>query len=847
MYIAENRYVENIKLTEHTEMVWIPIATMLEGLKNPSLVQSENKTTISIVDPVSQKPIIIFPPLLKMLENSEVQAYLSAVLNKKTIRAGHTQSVFFENANKRSDSSARSAVSAAALAAAPSTTSSGESTTSANVANQTSRKPHSPSSIKARPIASPDSVKTQITQTVLNRVKVVQELNERNKSHAEPVGSADSGMRTLSQSEIHMKAILQDKFIEGDLEANVRNMLAQYKKHNGESRFEISEILIKKCVEMLEAEKNNGTDYVYFYHSCDSQIAFCYAIYQKIYANLHANNDWSAFRFDQDKFKKFKNIQEFAAYYSNNGSQEINNNVPGYADLALSTNVFLFGNHQQPGSSSIDYMVNNTVAREVELEKMLSEALLPLSIDSNTVASLVSFYHSTFRSQHGSEMYQIMIPKSDVHSVSYPSVTMGKESRLNGESNISNIISTLNDCVTSQQLDDSTLKYIKKLQARWYASPATFVKSNKTSWHKMTSAEQEKLNATNIYNQLNLFADNILSQVLTHSPSDSVLDNDASAFRMVREVNKLNKTPTLFFMSSKDAFARLILSSNEHNIRNYLNKNPAAINQGINYVAETTFNTVSMVNLSPLMAMIMYSSVSVNFLSELFGADYSQNQEIIKMVPQEENDVYEELDLSEKLLYLREFKGVLTYESKLHQISPNDFISILGGLPLNQRTRLVKFAKADSQLSYLFIDYSSSNKLLKSHIQILELLPEKDKQAFYLEHKDIYSALYLNFKGTYAPIMVMKLFSTLLPSFPDLITEHHQDCLDVLKSCTFDEFISTFETASYAKRPAMFDLIGRSIQNKEEFDAILHLIPDTMQDVFSTKYLPDISAVRPTN
>ena len=164
-------------------------------------------------------------------------------------------------------------------------------------------------------------------------------------------------------------------------------------------------------VALIEQERQGGDDNIYFYHACSNSIAFAYDVYTAIYQALQQDTQWSAFRPDSEHFKRFLNINEFVAFYSDHGSHEINNNDKNYNDCALSANVFLFGNHTTNTSCSINYLLKNDVRRQVDMSALFEELLRPFQVSAAEIKRILSLFARHLREQ-GGRLYQIAMPSS---------------------------------------------------------------------------------------------------------------------------------------------------------------------------------------------------------------------------------------------------------------------------------------------------------------------------------------------------------------------------------------------------------------------------------------------------
>ena len=144
---------------------------------------------------------------------------------------------------------------------------------------------------------------------------------------------------------IHLKTVLGADYQDDALPENIRKFI---EKHTNIQSADEREKLARYALTMIEQEKSGDSNQFYFYHACNNEVTLLYDVYSRLYQILHADDRWVAFRPDSEHFRKFANITEFVAFYSQNGRQTINNFAQSFHDCAISSNVFLFGNHEIP-------------------------------------------------------------------------------------------------------------------------------------------------------------------------------------------------------------------------------------------------------------------------------------------------------------------------------------------------------------------------------------------------------------------------------------------------------------------------------------------------------------------
>ena len=328
MYITHYHYVDPATFNdnEHTAHQWVPLKNLLAALDANEEVEVERQHTINVNS--DQGSIAIYPPLYNMLQQQPVRDNLRELQQFKRMKRRHTLSYDEE--------------------------------------------PHDNTMLSPyRPMLTPAEKRQQIAAVLEKKSYVVREL--KRELHDEE--KLNNTRVALTQSEIHLKVLLGSNYQEDDLEQNIRCFIENHLHTNVFSRTALNEEqqqLIQYCVTLIENERKGSADDIYFYHACNNSIAFAYDVYTMLYQSLQQDAKWSAFRPDSEHFRRFLSINEFIAHYSANDTRDINNNDKNYNDCALSTNVFLFGNHLTDTSCSINYLVKNDVRRQVDLSALFT-------------------------------------------------------------------------------------------------------------------------------------------------------------------------------------------------------------------------------------------------------------------------------------------------------------------------------------------------------------------------------------------------------------------------------------------------------------------------------------------
>ncbi len=328
----------------------------------------------------------------------------------------------------------------------------------------------------------------EVAEITHNHIRVLGELKQNFESNASSIKQRKLSNKKvpLSQSELHIKTILKNKYIEGDLERNIENFV-----HS--NYLELSYLdkakLIETANNFIRQEKEDNDKYIYFYHSCSSDVAFVYEIYSSLSKWLEIRPNLFTFRIFNKTFQKFKSLEEFTDYFSQNGSQEINDNSDDYADCVISTNPFLFGNYQTSGESTIHYWINNYTDRELHLKSLLEDILNPTGVSKNVIKYLLSIYQKHYHNCGGS-IYQAKVAREHAKNLAYPAEAWGviKKHPDYKKNDLGEILPCLMNKGRNNKLAKKDKIYIKTLQARLFAtSQIPLILTNQSQWKKSSN------------------------------------------------------------------------------------------------------------------------------------------------------------------------------------------------------------------------------------------------------------------------------------------------------------------------------------------------------------------------
>lgn len=574
LYLAEHPYINPDKFIdyEHTAYQWVPLSSIMDAIKNKQHILEEKTETIFIKNANDESVIILFPPLYHMLLQPPVFNNLERLLANQPLQRSHTQGQVKPPASKDK--------------------------------NQL-----------VRPLTSPRHIKQQFADTLVNHLQVISQLKER-----QPVISSKiSKEEKLTQSEVHLKIILGDAFQVGNTASNVRKMLEvadiNYLTPDEHQR------LIQSCVNLIENEKNSNEKNIYFYHACDSKVAFIYEVYTILYQILRADNNWPVFRANIQSFLRFEeNINRFIQHYTT--PEGINNNREGFNECSLSTNLFLFGVHERQSSFSIAYLLNNSTSRHLDINILLTSLFGPYNVSKQDILRLLKLYPA-FMAQHGSALYQIALSAEEVNHFTYPAGNIGKENPFIDEqhgkiTHIGDIINVLQKYAMNDLVNNDIKKYVSNLQARLFASPRLRLATNKITLGEikgLASPAATRATLDEIHRAILPIAYAILCDARTN------LDKNIFSFKILPSLYRQN------FLSDKtandaDDLAQAILGNNSDVVREILNSKPALKNMPLtchkyDYLGSKS-TIVKFKNILPLELILKHSHLPDSILLQCF-------------------------------------------------------------------------------------------------------------------------------------------------------------------------------------------------------------------------------------
>ena len=444
---------------------------------------------------------------------------------------------------------------------------------------------------------------------------------------------------TLSQSEIHLKALLGEEYRINELAHNVKTFVDKYFQNVDDKAN-----LIRLGIELIENEKMTLDQGMYLYHACSNSIAFAYDVYTAMYQALQQDANWSAFRSDNQHFQRFLTINEFIAFYSQNGMTEISNNAKNYNDCALSANVFLFGNHQTSTSCSIQYLVNNDVRRQVDLMSLFTQLLAPFHVSDSEIKRLLALF-AKYQHEQGGTLYQIAMPVEQARLMSYPSGCVGVMNALDGDQLLPSILKKLHDETNaSNQVSAGTQHYISHLQARVMVPPHLNLATNIVKWIK--PAEEV---AAAYHTALSETVGALVHKILCHHNSSS---DSLAKVPLVKVLPSILRANQLAYSTgiSTDVLVKAIKTNDGVTVKAILDKHPELLhakvsnerdyidNFGRNYNQHQQTMTVAVMlveqSLLPLEVFVDFTSEGwVQKLSDTFVGEFKHVLSMVARMP----------------------------------------------------------------------------------------------------------------------------------------------------------------------------------------------------------------------
>ena len=386
-------------------------------------------------------------------------------------------------------------------------------------------------------------VKTQLKKgKILDDIKHQRHPLYKGQSAEIQQGNNQAG---FSQSEFHLKTIMGNDFNnEAPLATNIRIFLEDNKykdyrdPHNAESYLEkpsfeysatVIDKLIPQAVNMINYEKEHP-EKVFFYHGASSEIAYAYTIYTALYKILAADSTVDALRADNALFHRCLNIQSFIAHFqglSENG--KINDHNSSYIEGAISTNLFLFGNHDIAGENTIRFYTDNYIVSAINLKVMLEASLKSMGVNDETINKLSKLFNE-FPQRNQGVLYQIGLPKDEIDHYAYLAGVLGTQNpapkNAGGTTAVSGLVTAMN------KGEKVASNYVQNVQARVMIPPDAPITTNHYNWGQPINLNQQAA----FDKQLDGLAEDMAYQILLNRNQFNKLNSKSALMRYLPNV-----------------------------------------------------------------------------------------------------------------------------------------------------------------------------------------------------------------------------------------------------------------------------------------------------------------------
>ena len=440
MYIAFNDRgddVSHFSDHEHTEHHWVKLSDLNRSVDENTPIAPEALSTLAVTA-TDGSCLTLFPPFAQLLQQTACKRLLSQIDESKCLPDKHLSH------------------------------------------NKT---------IKCR-LVSISQHKALTSQTLVDKSKMLRAIKSRERVCADEtkedgVAAEDgcgggggghfstSRLTAITPSEAHLRMVLGEDYQADNLHENVKCFVNKYYEESKRDRIMcVAEAVIER--ERLHANK------IHFYHGCSGEVAFAYELYTAFYKILSVNDNLTCFRVDNPLFHRLMNISEFIAFFeSKSDKKEINNYTDGFRELAMSCNLFLFGNHNVKTSHSFTYFSKNSTRSLINLEVMLDAMLNPFGVTRDQTHQAVECFNSSYFKGQGF-LYQFSLPGEIADRYAYTAGAYGRVNPLAvcGENTVkpSMVIGEL------KKNPAEHTDYMVSVQARYMAPPGVKLSCVRIPW-----------------------------------------------------------------------------------------------------------------------------------------------------------------------------------------------------------------------------------------------------------------------------------------------------------------------------------------------------------------------------
>ncbi|RZI45913.1 NUDIX domain-containing protein [Candidatus Finniella inopinata] len=451
---------------EYDDFTWVDVAELLALVKSVQSTPNQvgNKNQYFLTDEKGKK-IAIHHPLMDMLRQVPVVAWLEALAGNGKVGPTHTQgSIGSKVIEKAQGSAAGSSTSANA---------------SSSSASSKEKDPRHPYSYPYPPFFDPRAEEEErlyylmnkhlalMTQVKQKGEKIQKTLkrtglsttsanassssasSKEEEAQGAEAGSSTSAVglsRTETATDMHLRWSLEKAkqiYTPGNDQQNIYLFLKDVsplskgycEEFNAASGTCAPGTTSYKCM-LLEAmaQERKMKNWFVFYHTMEDKMAFIYDMITELRKILKVddtssdtNSSISYLRAFNTFFKGVPNVEAFIAdqlQKQQKDFQSLNNYDANYAESGLSTNIYLFGNPNEGSSSTFNLVHENTSLSPPKYQELLLHVLIQFGImDTKKYFDLFETY---FGNNTQGQLLQIFINPEIVDDVVYLAATMGK-------------------------------------------------------------------------------------------------------------------------------------------------------------------------------------------------------------------------------------------------------------------------------------------------------------------------------------------------------------------------------------------------------------------------------------
>lgn len=317
---------------EYTDFIWLKVKDLLSAIEDNEHVIEENQSTIAVNADGVKDPLILHPPLYHMLTQEPVVQHLRDICDA-TPQEGRTLTLGTHGTDHSVDAT------------------------------------QSPLAL-----GYPEADRRHVAKTLTHHGSVVRSLKEE-QSKKRPTSPHDAD--SLTQTEFHLKTSLGDDYKPQSQIDNIKTFMSTV------ARKTLKDTVVNALDEAMSMERRHA-DKLAFYHATSREVAFLYDIYRQFRMQLamRSGGSYQVLRGLDDHFAQFTDVHAFIAYYTRDGS--VDNYTENYAEMGLSTNPFLFGNHATDTSSCVYHFSHNDSRTPPQINAILDYFLSHLGlVDQN--------------------------------------------------------------------------------------------------------------------------------------------------------------------------------------------------------------------------------------------------------------------------------------------------------------------------------------------------------------------------------------------------------------------------------------------------------------------------------